>query len=301
MTGGSSCDDGNFYPRSPCGERRSNQPVTMRTWKFLSTLSLRRATQAANGLANAPPEISIHALLAESDTRRTYHKDESQEFLSTLSLRRATGILAISLRIVFAEFLSTLSLRRATAFSFALLYSTTISIHALLAESDPRSSPSASMMALFLSTLSLRRATSKLHKNICVWGFLSTLSLRRATTTATHTTTASKFLSTLSLRRATAADAEANAAADAQISIHALLAESDDQLKAKQQELTAFLSTLSLRRATVVLFVHFCDIAISIHALLAESDKVPQILGLVSGISIHALLAESDPQNRWSF
>ena len=228
MTGGSSCDDGNFYPRSPCGERRSNQPVTMRTWKFLSTLSLRRATQAANGLANAPPEISIHALLAESDTRRTYHKDESQEFLSTLSLRRATGILAISLRIVFAEFLSTLSLRRATAFSFALLYSTTISIHALLAESDPRSSPSASMRALFLSTLSLRRAT----------------------TTATHTTTASKFLSTLSLRRATAADAEANAAADAQISIHALLAESDDQLKAKQQELTAFLSTLSLRRAT---------------------------------------------------
>ena len=33
-----------FYPRSPCGER-----------------------QAANGLAHAPPEISIHALLAESD------------------------------------------------------------------------------------------------------------------------------------------------------------------------------------------------------------------------------------------
>ena len=33
-----------FYPRSPCGER-----------------------QAANGFANAPPEISIHALLAESD------------------------------------------------------------------------------------------------------------------------------------------------------------------------------------------------------------------------------------------
>ena len=160
MTGGSSCDDGNFYPRSPCGERRSNQPVTMRTWKFLSTLSLRRATQAANGLANAPPEISIHALLAESDTRRTYHKDESQEFLSTLSLRRATGILAISLRIVFAEFLSTLSLRRATAFSFALLYSTTISIHALLAESDGVGLSSCFDRIIFLSTLSLRRATT---------------------------------------------------------------------------------------------------------------------------------------------
>lgn len=36
--------------------------------KFLSTLSLRRAT-AANGLANAPPQISIHALLAESDSK----------------------------------------------------------------------------------------------------------------------------------------------------------------------------------------------------------------------------------------
>ena len=34
----------NFYPRSPCGER-----------------------QAANGLAHTPPQISIHALLAESD------------------------------------------------------------------------------------------------------------------------------------------------------------------------------------------------------------------------------------------
>ena len=33
-----------FYPRSPCGER-----------------------QAANGLADTPPKISIHALLAESD------------------------------------------------------------------------------------------------------------------------------------------------------------------------------------------------------------------------------------------
>ena len=115
LTGGSSCDDGNFYPRSPCGERRSNQPVTMRTWKFLSTLSL----------------------------------------------RRATGILAISLRIVFAEFLSTLSLRRATAFSFALLYSTTISIHALLAESDGILGRRLWYREQFLSTLSLRRATKE--------------------------------------------------------------------------------------------------------------------------------------------
>ena len=36
-----------FYPRSPCGER-----------------------QRANSLPNAPPQISIHALLAESDFRQ---------------------------------------------------------------------------------------------------------------------------------------------------------------------------------------------------------------------------------------
>ena len=37
-----------FYPRSPCGERRSNPRATMRTWKFLSTLSLRRATSVCS-------------------------------------------------------------------------------------------------------------------------------------------------------------------------------------------------------------------------------------------------------------
>ena len=158
MTGGSSCDDGNFYPRSPCGERRSNQPVTMRTWKFLSTLSL----------------------------------------------RRATGILAISLRIVFAEFLSTLSLRRATAFSFALLYSTTISIHALLAESDGILGRRLWYREQFLSTLSLRRATIWAFLSLSmICAFLSTLSLRRATRCDPLHGWSLEFLSTLSLRRAT--------------------------------------------------------------------------------------------------
>ena len=56
----------NFYPRSPCGERR--EPTALRTPHhiFLSTLSLRRATSEA--VACRPDaHISIHALLAESD------------------------------------------------------------------------------------------------------------------------------------------------------------------------------------------------------------------------------------------
>ena len=33
-----------FYPRSPCGERRQHQPKGLYQEQFLSTLSLRRAT-----------------------------------------------------------------------------------------------------------------------------------------------------------------------------------------------------------------------------------------------------------------
>ena len=80
-----------FYPRSPCGERHITIITTCTVSKFLSTLSLRRAT-GPTGRINVrirrflstlslrratilPPvdtssvRISIHALLAESDCR----------------------------------------------------------------------------------------------------------------------------------------------------------------------------------------------------------------------------------------
>ena len=103
---------GNFYPRSPCGERRvflkaegrlaaisihallaesdSMMPLMGAILiLFLSTLSLRRATQPPIQ-AFTVKRISIHALLAESD--RNWRKPHGQNtiFLSTLSLRRAT-------------------------------------------------------------------------------------------------------------------------------------------------------------------------------------------------------------------
>ena len=61
--------DTHFYPRSPCGERRYNNNNYVVTRGFLSTLSLRRAT-AGDALADLRKWISIHALLAESDTRK---------------------------------------------------------------------------------------------------------------------------------------------------------------------------------------------------------------------------------------
>ena len=125
-------------------------------------------------------------------------------------------------------FLSTLSLRRATACLPACVVGAPISIHALLAESDAPQPPQGESSIKFLSTLSLRRATrlptalrTPHHR------FLSTLSLRRATgKTPANITLHFGFLSTLSLRRATARRASRQHPAG--ISIHALLAESDN-------------------------------------------------------------------------
>ena len=79
-------------------------------------------------------------------------------FLSTLSLRRATH--AEIHASTQQEFLSTLSLRRATALGLLGWLRVLISIHALLAESDPGKVKVVEPGFVFLSTLSLRRATS---------------------------------------------------------------------------------------------------------------------------------------------
>ena len=60
---GGACD---FYPRSPCGERQNQPDKQPKQAVFLSTLSLRRATFLRKQYALAF-QISIHALLAESD------------------------------------------------------------------------------------------------------------------------------------------------------------------------------------------------------------------------------------------
>ena len=106
------CNDRHFYPRSPCGERRAPPYNLMILQAFLSTLSLRRATV---------------------DCQQS--KARNPLFLSTLSLRRATYSFAACS--CFLIFLSTLSLRRATRRKNAYPKQNIISIHALLAESDP--------------------------------------------------------------------------------------------------------------------------------------------------------------------
>ena len=100
--------------------------------------------------------------------------------------------------------------------------------------------------------------------------FLSTLSLRRATTTTITICIVSKFLSTLSLRRATHYDNYNLHCVE--ISIHALLAESDPSLRFLWCRFCHFYprSPCGERRLYYFNFSWFRDI--SIHALLAESD-----------------------------
>ena len=167
-----------FYPRSPCGERQVVQRVTVDVSRFLSTLSLRRATLWTNFAPNP------------------------KTFLSTLSLRRATGMPGNLIMILL--FLSTLSLRRATICCADVAGAVEISIHALLAESDLDFVRAQFGVEGFLSTLSLRRATGAFNQRYRIYThfyprspcgerrdvplsysvkiiFLSTLSLRRAT------------------------------------------------------------------------------------------------------------------------
>ena len=148
----------NFYPRSPCGER-----------PYLAESE------------SEPQNISIHALLAESDaTTPTLTASIAPHFYP----RSPCG--------------ERHSVRPETRQPGA------ISIHALLAESDQLYDTYAKVLRVFLSTLSLRRATVSA---LCSFGGAFDFYPRspcgeRPFMTLRHCTTY-LFLSTLSLRRAT--------------------------------------------------------------------------------------------------
>ena len=175
--------------------------TNMQDIQFLSTLSLRRATiPFVQFLLHTP--ISIHALLAESDTQKDIYIIWECIFLSTLSLRRATFYNAQCPRVAIISIHALLA--ESDYYMQWDITDTVISIHALLAESDILGSESFKNAELFLSTLSLRRATVK-----CEWcGRLFTNFYPRSPCGERHgskrqTYQLNEFLSTLSLRRAT--------------------------------------------------------------------------------------------------
>ena len=172
---------------------------------------------------------------------------------------------------------------------------TTISIHALLAESDRRYTGRLFRAAQFLSTLSLRRATFKgCHAGAAAACISIHALLAESDPLATQIPNVpQRFLSTLSLRRATRPAATHCKAH--QISIHALLAESDMPRLTSSDSFALFLSTLSLRRATA-LYTKFLLLMADFYPRSPCGERLaefePDTLRLL--ISIHALLAESD-------
>ena len=169
--------------------------------KFLSTLSLRRATRNGQNI-NRGHQISIHALLAESD--RDIANSERKKDISIHALlaesdnrrNRKQHHQNISIHALLAESdHDTTSLMKCQA---------KISIHALLAESDFMIESNAPTPTVFLSTLSLRRATiirSAISTNNFNFYPRSPCGERRST--YRHQDRQNPFLSTLSLRRAT--------------------------------------------------------------------------------------------------
>ena len=191
----------NFYPRSPCGERRNVRPGT-RQRDVISIHALLAESDVSSTGTIGKSNISIHALLAESDV-----------FL----LRKITITVDISIHALLAESDDVIAV---------MTDAQSISIHALLAESDnadynyrsghpdfyPRSPcgerPSMSITSNFkhpfLSTLSLRRATEsrQLSERPTTYFYPRSPCGERRLPTALRTPH-QRFLSTLSLRRAT--------------------------------------------------------------------------------------------------
>ena len=144
-----------FYPRSPCGERR------------VTVLGIQHRVG-----------ISIHALLAESDFCFSVFDFLDLSFLSTLSLRRATydtyaKVLRVNISI--HALLAESDWPGLLARPFFL-----ISIHALLAESDVGQKRLRQKLAISIHAL-LAESDMTHTQKFCVSIFLSTLSLRRAT------------------------------------------------------------------------------------------------------------------------
>ncbi len=169
---------------------------------FLSTLSLRRATCDRRGPLH-DRHISIHALLAESDTETCLIRGIHRTFLSTLSLRRAT-VACITVICYLADFYPRSPCgerpfqRNISGVRYKDFY--------------PRSPcgerPFGYLYVIeptaFLSTLSLRRATAYRRCRPHPWRISIHALLAESDMKAGEAAAGEKvFLSTLSLRRAT--------------------------------------------------------------------------------------------------
>ena len=269
MLGGFAVD---FYPRSPCGERPHPVTVLVCIIEFLSTLSLRRATAGVNSMLTLI-QISIHALLAESDCYSLRHSAQGRYFYPRSPCgERHQPVTMHTWRKVF---LSTLSLRRATYYLADYGNNVAISIHALLAESDYIRSnvPNFSSISIHALLAESDRPSAILFNGKVYFYPRSPCGERLLLTVVPY--------------------------GQYKISIHALLAESDiSQLQCIHGRKHFYPRSPCGERLFRQNYECF-EWIISIHALLAESDGWSLNINGAMKISIHALLAESDRFGGW--
>ncbi len=214
--------------------------------KFLSTLSLRRATLRPTGNQPITPNFYPRSPCGERHPKTSNHPHSTNFYPRSPCGERPSYSQHVTRPSGYFYPRSPCGERRAARFTptasrnfyprspcgerpeklLQWLNSFSISIHALLAESDHTSIYATCNDSQFLSTLSLRRATAEYPRYFHLWA----------------------------------------------ISIHALLAESDKLISMLNRPHSQFLSTLSLRRATHYDNYNLHCVEISIHALLAESD-----------------------------
>ena len=242
-----------FYPRSPCGERRSSVKWQFIRYIFLSTLSLRRATL----VLLTPKSTTGHFYPRSPCGERPCDHIPGRTGRYHFYPRSPCGERPMTAppRHKMSTFLSTLSLRRATVQWKEDKYITLISIHALLAESDASTKIDMGHNSDFYPRSPCgerppRGGSCYLDNIISIHALLAESDLEQSASYNVYL----------------------------EISIHALLAESDVEKVPADVYYQAFLSTLSLRRATTKRSASsFPSISISIHALLAESDKRAEI------------------------
>ena len=171
---------------------------------------------------------------------------------------------------LFCLFLSTLSLRRATPHHAGRGCNAEISIHALLAESDRNDTSGPAGRCISIHAL-LAESDGYLNMD-----YIMGLNFYPRSPCGERQNEAAAFYNAYDFYpRSPCGErlAEYGITPYLQcISIHALLAESDNIFYQPKRALVTFLSTLSLRRATRQSKPVWHTIAISIHALLAESD-----------------------------
>ena len=151
-----------------------------------------------------------------------------------------------------------------------------------------------SRRCVFLSTLSLRRATnlSMLYNAVKSYFYPRSPCGERPLTPARMS---SRLPISIHALLAESDNSSYGALDGASISIHALLAESDWQAGAMQLPTAPFLSTLSLRRATAAALLLGKNYVKFLSTLSLRRATIDAGTGFfVLDISIHALLAESD-------